>query len=405
MATTKQKTYNVGGVELERPFKLRRLGHFGYNVNKMDECIYFYRNLLGFRKSDNIDFGAHPDRAKLLEEKGISGKGAFFRYGTDHHAFVLFPRAAMELRSGPTNVDINQIPWQTGSLAEVVNGVDFFEEQGVPILRSGRDMPGSNWHTYVFDPDGHTNELYYGMEQVGWEGRSKPREMGYRKFTERATLPQPPEEQEVEEAKDKGIDVEAGFRDLEEMPTKYDVEGMLLARPFKITKIGPVNIFVENVDASVEFYVRNLGFTLTEDVTYNGSRVAFLRVGTEHHSLGLFPLSLRSELGVTDQSTNASFAISVGSYQQLRDAVAFLKENGVSFVEWPEELHPGIDYCAYALDPEGHAAQIYFYMEQVGWQGTTRPRKLHGLSLDKWPETVSAVSDSFANQQFMGPLG
>ena len=63
MATTKQKTYNVGGVELERPFKLRRLGHFGYNVNKMDECIYFYRNLLGFRKSDNIDFGAHPDRA------------------------------------------------------------------------------------------------------------------------------------------------------------------------------------------------------------------------------------------------------------------------------------------------------------------------------------------------------
>ena len=71
MATSKQNTYNVGGVKLERPFKLRRLGHFGYNVNKMDECIYFYRNLLGFKMSDMNNFAANPERAKLLKEKGI----------------------------------------------------------------------------------------------------------------------------------------------------------------------------------------------------------------------------------------------------------------------------------------------------------------------------------------------
>jgi catechol 2,3-dioxygenase-like lactoylglutathione lyase family enzyme len=404
---TQQKSYNVGGVQLDRPFKIRRLGHFGFNVNLMDECIHFYRNLLGFKQSDVIDFGANPERAKMLEEAGgLSGKGAFFRYGTDHHAFVLFPRAALEaMRGHASDININQITWQTGSLAEVVNGVEYFQEHDVHIVRSGRDMPGSNWHTYVLDPDGHTNELYYGMEQVGWEGRSKPREMGYRRFAEVATLPQMPEQQEVEEAKAKGIDIESGFRDLEDDPAKYDVEGVLLSRPFAITKIGPSNIFVDNVDASVDFYTERLGFKLTEDVNSGGRRVAFLRAGTEHHSLGLFPKSMRSELGVTENSTNASFGVCMGSYEQLRNAVAFLKENGVQFVEWPEELQPGIDYSAYALDPEGHATQLYSYMEQVGWQGEPRPRTLHGKSLAEWPETVSEQSDSYADQQFMGPLG
>ena len=37
---------------------------------------------------------------------------------------------------------------------------------GLQIERYGRD-PGSNWHTYFPDPTGHTNELEYGIEQVG----------------------------------------------------------------------------------------------------------------------------------------------------------------------------------------------------------------------------------------------
>ena len=36
-------------------------------------------------------------------------------------------------------------------------------------------MPGSNWHAYLYDPDGQSNELYYGIEQIGWNGHSKPR--------------------------------------------------------------------------------------------------------------------------------------------------------------------------------------------------------------------------------------
>ena len=405
---TKQKTYNVGGVQLDRPFKIRRLGHFGFNVVDMDAGVHFYRNLLGFKMSDMNNFAANPERAKLLKEKGIEdARGRFFHYGGDHHAFVLFPKTALDAMRGadPDNDNnINQITWQTGSLAEVVNSVDYFAEHEVHINRSGRDMPGSNWHTYVLDTDGHTNELYYGMEQIGWDGRSKPLDMYYRKFTEKATLPQPSEEDEVEEAIAKGIDIFSGFRDTEDLPRKYDVEGVLLARPFKITKIGPVDIFVDDVDKAAQFYVEEMGFTLTEDVQHEGNRFAFLRAGTEHHSLSLWPKSKREEMGFWKGSTCVSFGVEVGSYEQLRNAVAFLKEQGVEIRDVPTDLHPGVDYTVYAIDPEGHAIQLYAYMENVGWQGSPRGGGTH-TPVAEWPETIEPVSDSFADQTYMGPLG
>ena len=100
------------------------------------------------------------------------------RYGTDHHAMVLFSKPVMDQRADrqfAPEVTINQITWQCGSLKEIVEAYGYFEEQQVRIQRVGRDMPGSNWHTYVYDPDGHTNELYYGIEQVGWNQATRSR--------------------------------------------------------------------------------------------------------------------------------------------------------------------------------------------------------------------------------------
>ena len=62
MATATAQQINVGGVLLKQPFKIRRLGHFGFNVDNMDESVHFYCDLLGFRLSDEIDFGARMKR-------------------------------------------------------------------------------------------------------------------------------------------------------------------------------------------------------------------------------------------------------------------------------------------------------------------------------------------------------
>jgi catechol 2,3-dioxygenase-like lactoylglutathione lyase family enzyme len=410
MATEVQTKYDVGGVLLDRPFKIRRLGHFGFNVDNIEACRHFYVDLLGFKVSDEAGMGARLDqetRARIGDTRGF-----FTRHNTDHHTFVLFNRKVMSaLAAGRPrrreDITINQITWQVGSLAEVGAAGPWLQNNGVELQRTGRDMPGSNWHTYVYDPDGHTNEIYYGIEQVGWEGFSKPRSMYDRGFREPPPLPQINEFQEVQDALARGVDLHEGFRHVDDLPATYDVQGVLLPRPFKITRIGPVGLFVNDLEAAESFYRDQLGFTVTEETHLRGHRGVFLRGNTEHHCVSLFPAGLREELGFSPHTTSLSFGLQLGSYRQLRDAVDFLRENGVRVeTDLPPELYPGIDYAAHAFDPDGHCLQLYYYMEQVGWDGRPRPKELRRpRAQGAWPEAVEAMSDSFHGEPFLGPWG
>ena len=161
--------FNVGGVLLNQPFKIRRLGHFGFNLANMEDGLRFYVDLLGFRISDVMDYSRRAKDPAQVAGLG-DPNGYFTRYGTDHHAMVLFPKRVRDAlgRHERPGITVNQITWQVGSLAEVGNAIQCFNERGIKQQRSGRDMPGSNWHTYLYDPDGQSNELYYGIEQIGW---------------------------------------------------------------------------------------------------------------------------------------------------------------------------------------------------------------------------------------------
>jgi catechol 2,3-dioxygenase-like lactoylglutathione lyase family enzyme len=403
--TQTQARYDVGGVLLERPFKIRRLGHFGVNVDRMDEARHFYCDLLGFEISDQLDVGARLTPEQRSQIGSLPTAGYFTRHGTDHHAFVIFPKTAFQLMRSeePSQITINQITWQVGSLSEVVEGSRFFEERGVRVTRSGRDTPGSNWHTYPLDPDGHTNELYYGIEQVGWTGYSKPRAMYNRGFRERPPLPQMSEFDEVQAAVADGIDLESGYRYVETNPRTFDVDGILLARPFKVVRIGPVRLFVEDVQASRAFYTSVMGLTETTTVSYKGHECVFLRANSEHHSLALYPLALRTELGLSEHTTLMSFGLQLANYRQLRDSIAFLRDRGAQVRTLPPELSPGIDYSFLALDPEGHALQLYYYMQQLPF--STPVSNGASANMADWPQTVQARQDTFGGEPYLGPWG
>ena len=405
MAANGQR-YNVGGILLERPFQIRRLGHFGFNIDKLEDARHFYGDLLGFVVSDTADFSRAPWFPKELAGQA---QGYFMRYGTDHHAMVLFSKKIMDQRADRKfvpGITINQITWQCGSLKEIGDAHTYFQEQQVRLQRVGRDMPGSNWHVYVYDPDGHTNELYYGIEQIGWNGNSKPRALYYRGFQDKPELPQMSEAVEVAEAEANGIDIFAGNR-----PTppnggvKYEVDGVLLPRPFKITKIGPVRLFVDDVGAAERFYTERLGLRKSEESDYRGARCVFLRCGAEHHSLALYPKELRAVLGLSAHTSCLSFGVELANYAQLREAVAFLKSSGVELIDLPPELYPGIDYAAFARDPDGHCIQLYYYMEQVGWDGRVRSAAQRRPVARDWPETLPPLSDTYTDQVFQGPFG
>lgn len=399
--------FDLGGVRWPRPFRIRRLGHFGVNVADPEASRDFYCRLLGFRISDPLDFG--PRLPEELRRSVGPSIGYFSRHGNDHHSFVFFPKRVYEAlnpHAATAQGTVNQITWQVGSLQEVSDAFDWFSKRGKTIRRAGRDLPGSNWHFYPADPEGHTNELYYGIEQVGWDGYSKPRDMYGVRYAKPPQLPHKSELAEVMQATKQGIPIEKGVRAEEVGEEKYDVGGVLLARPFKIVRHGPVRLFVKDMEAMVAFYRDDLGFGVTEEVTYRGRRCVFLRVNTEHHSLALYPLALRDELGLSEHTTLMSFGLQVGSYRQLRDAAAFLKREGVKIRTLPAELFPGIDYCAFAMDPDGYAFQLYYYMEQVGWDGRPRPAAQRPrVDTEHWPESVAGQADAYLGEPFLGPLG
>lgn len=402
--------FDVGGVRQERPFRLRRLGHFGFNVLDVNGCHTFYRDLLGFATSDTLGLAAA--RGLTPDDVGEENMTVYFmRYGTDHHAFALFPIRTLKHLSGDPDIhidSINQISWQMGSLKEVVEAEKYLKEDINPARRRGRDMPGSNWHIYSLDPEGTTNELLYGMEQIGWDGYSKPLPMYERRVTDAVpTLPQITEYEEVNEAMAKKVDLAAGYRkDPDAAEAKYEVGGVLLPRPFKVIKAGPIGIFVDDMEANLDYYVGKLGMVLTEETRCEGERCCFLRIGTEHHSMALYPMALRAKLGLSDHTRCLSYGLQVAEYGQLRDAVPYLEENGVTVKYLPPELYPGIDYSAFAIDPDGHAIQLYYYMEQVGWDGRPRPADQRPkVESGDWPEMIDAAPDAFAGETYLGPWG
>jgi len=396
MAKPDGAKYNVGGVALDRPFKILRLGHFGFNAADLEASRRFYFDLLGF-------FVTEP-----------AGAGYFGRHAGDHHSFALFDKKIFNQRqyAGPNakhfraENDINQITWQVQSVAEMAEATRYFHDIGVEVMREGRaGGGGSQFHLYVWAPDEQIFELYYGIEQISWSGYARP--VAMRHGTAVApSEPQLPDYQLVTDDMNQGINVLDGVRYLSKMPLKYNVDGLLLPQPFKIVRVGPVKLFVDDCEELKRWHTRVLGFTLTEEVEWQGERCAFLRCNNEHHSLGIFPKSWRKKLGLSETTSNLSFGLQLANYRQLKDAVKFLRDNGVR-VETdiiPPDLHPGIDYAAYAFDPDGHCIELYCAMEQLGWEGKPRPKELRRkVDPNRWPEILEPLSDTYTGEPYIGP--
>ena len=405
------QSYEVGGVRMARPFKIRRFGHFGFNVEDLNAAAGFYTDGLGFRITDDMNLfdmlaGPALEYARTIV---TNPRMLFTSNSSDHHAVLLAHKSFGTLFGSDAVADdntVSQITWQVGTLDEVLDGADYLRANNVPTVRLGRDMPGGNWHVYFLDPDGNTLELYYGMEQIGWDRTSKPHAMHYRGFDTAPARPQMSEAAEIREAENRGIDIHSGWKPAEShLDEKYDVGGILLPRPFKVVGLGPFRLFTDNLDVMVEFYTTVLGFQSTEETRYNGRRAVYLRHGAEHHSMVLVDKTLRADLGLKPDASCLSVGMQVGSYRQLLDAVEYLGSHGRETVELPPELHVGIDYAAYIRDPEGHLIELYYSMEQLGWDGRPRPGHVRPSITKPWPDAVDAQADTYVGPAYMGPLG
>ena len=64
--------------------------------------------------------------------------------------------------------------FEVGTLDEVLRARDFLRARKVPIDFEGRRRAGCQIAVEFRDPDGHRLEIYWGLDQVGSDGRSRP---------------------------------------------------------------------------------------------------------------------------------------------------------------------------------------------------------------------------------------
>ncbi len=143
---------------------------------------------------------------------------------------------------------------------------------------------------------------------------------------------------------------------------------------FKINRLGHIGIFVKDVEKSKRFYTAVLGFKVS-DVNEQG--IVFLRRGTDHHDTVLVPLPKESLSSVhAERREVQQIAYEVDRVEDLREALKFLREKGITIVSGLRRRGPGNDTTVDFLDPDGNNIQLYCEMDQIGWNDVSRPKEM-----------------------------
>ncbi len=158
----------------EIPFSIKKLGHVVFYVSDMERSVKFYTEILPFRVTD-------------VNELGM----VFLCCATDHHTVALAPRPAGVLPP-KEYLQLSHFALEVPSEDDLYRIRDWLRQHDVAITFEGRKGPGANPGVEFLDPDGYTVELYSGMEQIGWDGRSRPKEFWRRAKGLEAALSNPP---------------------------------------------------------------------------------------------------------------------------------------------------------------------------------------------------------------------
>jgi catechol-2,3-dioxygenase len=127
--------------------------------------VDFYRTVLGMEVSDRM---AYPEGGALAE-------GAWLRCSGDHHVLALFRYARPPATDAPDGAPgLHHVAFELGSFEELRRAARFVREVHGPLQAVRQGGPGCQLRIYFRDPEGNLVELYWMLDQIGWDGRSRP---------------------------------------------------------------------------------------------------------------------------------------------------------------------------------------------------------------------------------------
>ena len=143
------------------PFAVQKLGHVVVNVSDLEASKRFYTEVLGFKVSD------------IYPGNMIPGGMVFLRCNGDHHCLALIGSLPA---GGDAKKTLHHIAFELATLDEVFRAREHLKNHGAKIVFEGRRRAGCQVSVEFLDPDGHHLELYWGVDQIGYDGRSRPAE-------------------------------------------------------------------------------------------------------------------------------------------------------------------------------------------------------------------------------------
>ena len=139
------------------PFAVRKIGHAVIFAADLERSTRFYTDVLGFKVSDVYDGTKMP------------GGMVFLRCNGDHHCLALVGGKDAE-----KDKSLHHLAFELATLDEVFYARDHLKKAGVKFTFEGRRRAGCQVSVEFLDPDGHHLELYWGVDQIGSDGRVRP---------------------------------------------------------------------------------------------------------------------------------------------------------------------------------------------------------------------------------------
>ena len=159
------------------PFRLNKIGHVVLMASDLERSVAFYTGVLGFRVSD------------VYPETMMQGRMVFMRCAADHHGVALVGQAP----GRSSQHELHHMAFEVSTLDEVFAARDWLRANGVKVEFEGRRRAGCQVAVEFRDPDGHWLEIYWGLDQVGPDGKVRPPEEWRECFTlEEAVADAPP---------------------------------------------------------------------------------------------------------------------------------------------------------------------------------------------------------------------